>query len=302
MGQLAKLNPRAFEGLSGLEDLGDVLEQLRGLKAMRYSGAAVSAGVVGTLTRGDGTNNTLKVDALVPGTGGLFVEFDRRDGVFVDGNVFDMRVHYADPGIAAKTISAVNTGTEALTVTAHGLATGSKPLRALNSGGALPTGLASNVLYWPIVVDANTIKLATTRANAAAGTAVDITGAGSGTNTLRVMRTESFTSLSMADAAHNYVERKVNGKSVRVTVTDLDSAAAEARPLATSGVPVPLGSGANDGTLSGLKRGDHIAFGWNHTTGTLLAAEATDTDTFSLVSGSIALNDVVFFVVLPKPT
>lgn len=53
-----------------------------------------------------------------------------------------------------------------------------------NSGGALPTGLAAATIYFIIKVTATTYKLATTLANAFAGTPINITGAGSGTNTM----------------------------------------------------------------------------------------------------------------------
>ncbi len=53
-----------------------------------------------------------------------------------------------------------------------------------NSGGALPTGLSASTNYFIINVSSTTFKLATTLANAFAGTAIDITGAGSGTNTI----------------------------------------------------------------------------------------------------------------------
>lgn len=81
----------------------------------------------------------------------------------------------------AKAFSAPNTTTEAVTATAHGKATGFGPVRLAQSGGALPTGLSGSTDYWLIVVDANTVKFATSLALALAGTAVDITAAGSGT-------------------------------------------------------------------------------------------------------------------------
>lgn len=84
-----------------------------------------------------------------------------------------------------KAISAPNTTTDAMTATAHGKQTGYGPVRLANSGGALPTGLSGSADYWLIVVDANTIKFATSAANALAGIAVDITGAGSGTHTMQ---------------------------------------------------------------------------------------------------------------------
>ncbi len=50
--------------------------------------------------------------------------------------------------------------------------------------GTLPTGLALATDYFVIRVSATTIKLATTLANAVAGTAIDITGQGTGTHAL----------------------------------------------------------------------------------------------------------------------
>jgi hypothetical protein len=70
------------------------------------------------------------------------------------------------------------------TAAAHGMVTGAGPYRVVNAGGALPTGLLAHTNYWIIRVSANTFKFATTRANALAGTAIDLTGDGSGTNTL----------------------------------------------------------------------------------------------------------------------
>lgn len=56
----------------------------------------------------------------------------------------------------------------------------------LGSSGTLPAPLANNVDYWTIFQSATTYKLATTYANALAGTAIDITDAGTGTHTLQV--------------------------------------------------------------------------------------------------------------------
>lgn len=49
--------------------------------------------------------------------------------------------------------------------------------------GTLPTGLSAATTYWAIVVDATHFKLATTLANALAGTAIDITTQSAGTTT-----------------------------------------------------------------------------------------------------------------------
>jgi hypothetical protein len=82
----------------------------------------------------------------------------------------------------------VSVAADTITETAHGLATG-LPIR-LSTTGTLPAGLATATTYYVIRVDADTIQLATTYANAVAGTNIDITAAaGAGTHTLTSRRT-----------------------------------------------------------------------------------------------------------------
>lgn len=69
--------------------------------------------------------------------------------------------------------------------TATQMSTGT-PVVVSNSGGALPTGLNAGQVYYSIFVTATTIKLASTIANAYAGTAVSFSDNGSGTNTVFV--------------------------------------------------------------------------------------------------------------------
>jgi hypothetical protein len=69
-----------------------------------------------------------------------------------------------------------------VSLTAHGLLTGAKII--LTTTGALPTGLSANTTYWVIRVDANTFQLATSLANAIAGTAITTSGTQSGVHTL----------------------------------------------------------------------------------------------------------------------
>jgi hypothetical protein len=52
------------------------------------------------------------------------------------------------------------------------------------SDTAIPPGLAANTPYWAIKVDAATIRLAASAADAAGAVAVDITGAGAGVHSL----------------------------------------------------------------------------------------------------------------------
>jgi hypothetical protein len=95
-------------------------------------------------------------------------------------------IEASNPG--AKTFdgaSAVTTGTEQIAITAHGFLDGDGVI-IIAGTGTLPTGtgISDGAELFIIKVDANTIKLATTQANALAGTAIDITVAGSGTITL----------------------------------------------------------------------------------------------------------------------
>lgn len=68
------------------------------------------------------------------------------------------------------------------TATAHGFTTGLKT--QVSTTTTLPTGLSGSTDYFPIVLSSTTFSLATSLANAQAGTVIDITGAGSGTHTI----------------------------------------------------------------------------------------------------------------------
>ncbi len=81
--------------------------------------------------------------------------------------------------------SDVTTASDTIAETAHGMLTGAGPFRVINTGGGLPAGLTVDTNYWIIAVDANSYKLATSKANALSGTAVDLTTQGTGTHTLQ---------------------------------------------------------------------------------------------------------------------
>lgn len=84
-------------------------------------------------------------------------------------------------------ITAVDNATDTLEIIGHGLNTGDGQagIRA-KFPGALPTGYASSAIYWIIRVDADHVKLASSSANALAGTAVAISDDGSGDLVLEV--------------------------------------------------------------------------------------------------------------------
>lgn len=68
------------------------------------------------------------------------------------------------------------------TWTAHGMLTGLKV--QVSTTTTLPAGLSASTDYYVIKLSANTFSLATSLVNAQAGTAIDITDAGTGTHTI----------------------------------------------------------------------------------------------------------------------
>jgi hypothetical protein len=72
---------------------------------------------------------------------------------------------------------------DSLTIEDHGFKTGLK-CQVSNDGGALPTGLSGATDYFVIVVDADTIQLASSLVNAQAGTAIELDDDGTGTQTI----------------------------------------------------------------------------------------------------------------------
>ena len=77
--------------------------------------------------------------------------------------------------------SGINTGSDTFTFSAnHGLTTGLGPV-TVTSTTTLPAPLVAGTPYWIIRTSNTAIKLATSAANAAAGTAVNVTSTGSGT-------------------------------------------------------------------------------------------------------------------------
>jgi hypothetical protein len=71
--------------------------------------------------------------------------------------------------------TAIDPATDSITLAAHPFVTGDLVyLRSIAAIGSAPAGLANSTYYWVNVVDPNTIRLATSNANAIAGTVVDI--------------------------------------------------------------------------------------------------------------------------------
>lgn len=94
--------------------------------------------------------------------------------------------------LAPLAVSAVSSGADTLTITAHGLQTGDGPIQ-FTTTGTLPAPLAVLTSYWVFVVDVNTIKLCNSFAqtggtpfigNVNPVTVIDLTTTGSGVQTL----------------------------------------------------------------------------------------------------------------------
>jgi len=125
-----------------------------------------------------------------------------------------------DVNPAAKTFASLTAGNitdNTITIAAHGYITGTKI--ALTTGSALPAGLSATN-YWVIKVDAATLKLATSLANAVAGTAVDITGDGAGTLTPAAAGSNTL-KLQKSNDAVNFID--VDSASVTIATTAVNS-------------------------------------------------------------------------------
>jgi hypothetical protein len=90
-------------------------------------------------------------------------------------------VTVAAPAAITVLTTAVNTTADTITVTNHRYLTGTK--LTYTAGGTAITGLTNATAYFVIRVDANTFKLASSLANAQAGTAIDLTGTGNNAQT-----------------------------------------------------------------------------------------------------------------------
>lgn len=133
--------------------------------------------------------------------------------------------------------TAVNTGTDQITITSHGFATGDAVI--ITAGvGTLPTGagISNGAELYVIRDDANTIKLATTQANALAGTQIDISAAGSGTITLfptdycsgnkytgKILRPQGARAANLNSVVRAIVDLDIVGKSPSDTTYGLIS-------------------------------------------------------------------------------
>ena len=99
---------------------------------------------------------------------------------FGSGYTSNPTINFSAPTVTfTATATYVNTTSEVITIGSHGFSTGDKILYS-TGGGTVIGGLVNNTNYWIIKSSSTAIKLATSYANAIAGTAIDLTAAGVG--------------------------------------------------------------------------------------------------------------------------
>ncbi len=134
------------------------------------------------------------------------------------GTDVSFQSNYTDTTPGAKSFVAANVKTNvqspasSITITTHGFFTG---LKVALTGTNLPTGLSATN-YWVIVIDANTISLASSLANALLGTKVAITGAGTTADAALTPATLSQV-IKLQQSADGVTYFDVSGDTVTVT-------------------------------------------------------------------------------------
>ena len=175
--------------------------------------------------------------------------------------------------------TAVNTTADTITVTSHRMLTGAKLTYSAASGTVLG-GLSDATAYFAILVDANTLKVASSLANAQAGTAINLTGTGNSSQT--------FTGdTATATAA-------ISGGAVSaITVTNVGSAYLTA-PTVTIAIPrrtipttgITIGTDTIAYTAHGLSAGDAVKY--FHGGGTAATGLTNNTTYYVIASGLTA--------------
>lgn len=105
-------------------------------------------------------------------------------GVNLQNVIWPSEIDYSAQNFTA------DAGADELTASSHGYVTNNRV--QVSSSGTLPAGLSALTTYYVIKVDANTFQLATSAANASAGTAIDLTDTGSGTHSVQRLETPAL--------------------------------------------------------------------------------------------------------------
>jgi hypothetical protein len=130
-----------------------------------------------------------------------------------DGGAGGIGVAETNPGIA----STVDISADSITIVGHGYETGLKG--QASSTGTLPSGLSVSTDYFVIVVDVDTIKLASSLANALAGTQIDLTDQGTDG------ATHTFTATALAGGSVK-LEGSIDGSTYAIVSDSTQSVTA----------------------------------------------------------------------------
>jgi hypothetical protein len=144
--------------------------------AAALAGLVTLAGFTADFTTADNTDGTVTVELKSQGEATPFVVKNAAE----DG-AGSVTVAEDTPGVTPT----VNVATNVFTAVAHGLQTGMAVKVAIDAG-SLPSPLVAATNYWVIRVGADSFKLASTRAFALVGTALDITTEGTDASTITV--------------------------------------------------------------------------------------------------------------------
>ena len=151
--------------------------------------------------------------------------------VYLEGGIIEVA---SGPG--SNPVSNPNPATEIFTYSGHSLQTGQEVTVA--STGSLPGGLSALTTYYVIKQTDNTFKLASSAANAASGTAINLSSAGTGTISV------GWTSTPGAQVATSYISA-LDISSAAAARTALDTAATLADRLSQTRAAI----GANQSRL-----------------------------------------------------
>jgi hypothetical protein len=222
-----------------------------------------------TAAAGGGTHT------ITPSEGFIIGGFDHLEGETVDVVADGF---YESRGYLPDTIQFVDgdvtVGSETVTSVKHNLGVATV-VRLKNTGGALPGGLATNTDYYIIVTDADTIKFATSSANAVAGTAIDITSAaGGGVHDILLVSAPIIVNNGLI-AIQESVEEVIVGLNYVSTMQTL-----------------PIDGGGNVGTSIGaLKRLDRVVLRFHKTYGAKFGSDATDLEEIVFRPDDLAMGD-----------
>lgn len=207
-------------------------------------GAGIPVGAR-VLTVDSGTQVTLTAQATVTAAGVSlrFLPWGAGDGAatFTLPDLRGRSAVGAGTGAIAFDVTAVNPATDELTVPAQAtLETGAAVV--YTSSGTVAAPLVSGTTYYVIRVSATVVKLATSRALALLGTAINLTGAGTGTQRLTVNLTARSTGQYLGEETH------------ALTVAEIPSHthADGVNPSGTTGTdPFGIGAAATTGATGG---------------------------------------------------